>query len=96
MKRCWHPDLSQRPTINEVYHIANLFENHYCCNRYCDNIWAEFNKAEKNRLEMINSKKPTVKNSGYEHPNSRYFSTLLNPTLESIRSTTSGIDFKLK
>ncbi|CAG8511453.1 615_t:CDS:2 [Diversispora eburnea] len=54
-------------------------------------IALEFNKAEKKRLEMIKSKKPFVKNPGYEHPNSKYYSTSLNSMLESINPTVSGI-----
>ncbi|CAG8516160.1 2677_t:CDS:2 [Diversispora eburnea] len=55
------------------------------------NSWLEFNKSEKKRLEMVESKKPFVKNPGYEHPNSRYFSRSLNSMLESINSTITGI-----
>ncbi|CAG8648481.1 8559_t:CDS:1, partial [Diversispora eburnea] len=43
-------------------------------------IWL-FKKAEDKRLEMVESKKPFVKNPGYEHPNSRYYSTSLNSML---------------
>ncbi|RHZ57537.1 hypothetical protein Glove_386g7 [Diversispora epigaea] len=49
--------------------------------------YSEFNEAEKKRLEMIKSKKPFVKNLGYEHPNSSYYSTSLNSMLESINSS---------
>ncbi|CAG8511397.1 612_t:CDS:2 [Diversispora eburnea] len=56
----------------------------------CDG-WLEFNKAEDKRLEMVEFKKPFVKNPGYEHPNSRYYSTSLNSMIESINSTVSGI-----
>ncbi|RHZ75104.1 hypothetical protein Glove_217g109 [Diversispora epigaea] len=40
---------------------------------------------------MVESKKPFVKNPGYEHPNSRYYSTSLNSMLESINSTVSDL-----
>ncbi|RHZ57514.1 hypothetical protein Glove_386g33 [Diversispora epigaea] len=53
MKRCWHPDPFQRPKIEE---IRIYFNNN------------ELNKAEDKRLEMIKSKKPFVKNPGFEHP----------------------------
>ncbi|RHZ61709.1 hypothetical protein Glove_346g205 [Diversispora epigaea] len=43
-----------------------------------DDIWFEFNEAEEKRLEMVESKKPFVKNPGYEHPDSRYYSRSLN------------------
>ncbi|RHZ57533.1 hypothetical protein Glove_386g15 [Diversispora epigaea] len=76
MKRCWHPDPSQRPKIEE---IRLDFNNN------------ELNKAEDKRLEMIKSKKPFVKNPGYEHPNSRYYSISLNSMLESINSTISDM-----
>ncbi|CAG8616731.1 4086_t:CDS:1, partial [Diversispora eburnea] len=54
-------------------------------------IWLEFQKAEKKRLEMIKSKKPFVINPGYEHPESRYFSRLLDSMLESISIINSSI-----
>ncbi|RHZ74577.1 hypothetical protein Glove_220g34 [Diversispora epigaea] len=76
MKRCWNPDPSQRPKIEE---IRFNFNNN------------ELNKAEDKRLEMIKSKKPFVKNPGYEHPNSRYYSISLNSMLESINSTISDM-----
>ena len=41
-------------------------------------IFFSCKEAEKKRLEMVESKKPFVKNPGYEHPNSRYYSTSLN------------------
>ncbi|CAG8606747.1 792_t:CDS:2, partial [Diversispora eburnea] len=47
-------------------------------------------EAEKKRLEMIEFKKPFVKNPGYEHPNSRYYSTSLSSMIESINSKISG------
>ncbi|RHZ74608.1 hypothetical protein Glove_220g24 [Diversispora epigaea] len=81
MKRCWHPDPSQRPTINEIYNLSRKF--------FSDDL--EFNEAEKKRLEMIEFKKPFVKNPGYEHPNSRYYSRSLNSMLESINSTVSDL-----
>ncbi|CAG8651442.1 1941_t:CDS:1, partial [Diversispora eburnea] len=52
-------------------------------------IWLELNKAEKKRLKMVESNKPFVKNPGYEHPNSRYYSISLNSMLKSINSTVS-------
>ncbi|RHZ61689.1 hypothetical protein Glove_346g180 [Diversispora epigaea] len=99
MKRCWHPNPSQRPTIQEIFiilEIINYYTNYpedfikkYHPHKY--DIWLEFNKAEKKRLEMVESKNPFVKNPGYEHPNSRYYSTPLNSMLESINSTASDL-----
>ncbi|RHZ61720.1 hypothetical protein Glove_346g171 [Diversispora epigaea] len=40
---------------------------------------------------MVEYKKPFVKNPGYEHPNSRYYSTSLNSMLQSINSTGSDL-----
>ncbi|RHZ61628.1 hypothetical protein Glove_346g140 [Diversispora epigaea] len=102
MKRCWHPDSSQRPSIQDIYELSEEFTYYhnrdyhlserseyeakkYYPDRY--NNWLEFNEAEKKRLEMVGLKKPFVKNPGYEHPNSRYYSTSLNSMLESINST---------
>ncbi|RHZ57543.1 hypothetical protein Glove_386g22 [Diversispora epigaea] len=90
IKKCWHPDPSQRPTIQEIYEISRKFGNQYSDpDKYY--IWLEFKEAENKRLEMIKSKKPFVKNPGYEHPNSRYYSTSLNSMLESINSTISDL-----
>ncbi|RHZ61631.1 hypothetical protein Glove_346g147 [Diversispora epigaea] len=98
MKRCWHPDPSQRPTIGELSKEFQHYYNDYVSediikelylNKY--DIWLEFNEAEKKRLEMVESKKPFVKNPGYEHPNSRYYSTSLNSMLESINSTVTDL-----
>ncbi|RHZ47028.1 hypothetical protein Glove_595g7 [Diversispora epigaea] len=92
MKKCWHPDPSQRPTIDEIYQLFIDFK-YYCDHSKDDtkkhypdkcDILLEFQKAEKVRLEMIKSKKPFVNNPFYEHPNSRYFSTPLDSMLESI------------
>ncbi|RHZ58769.1 hypothetical protein Glove_368g6 [Diversispora epigaea] len=89
MKKCWHPNPSQRPTIDEIYQLFLDFE-YYCDyskddtkKKYPDkcDIWLEFKKAEKARLEMIKSKKP---NPLCEHPNSKYFSISLDSMLESI------------
>ncbi|RHZ61598.1 hypothetical protein Glove_346g195 [Diversispora epigaea] len=102
MKRCWHPDPSQRPTIQEIGELSKEFQFHstYSClgedyiKRYYPekyDIWLEFKKAEDKRLEMVKSKKPFVKNPGYEHPNSRYYSTSLNSMLESINSTVTDL-----
>ncbi|RHZ43852.1 hypothetical protein Glove_851g16 [Diversispora epigaea] len=88
MKRCWHPDPSQRPTIDEIHELSIKFINYkYFNSRKKLNeknpdeydIWLEFEEAEEKRLKMVEFKKPFVKNPGYEHPNSRYYSTLLNP-----------------
>ncbi|RHZ61603.1 hypothetical protein Glove_346g193 [Diversispora epigaea] len=102
MKRCWHPDPSQRPTIQEIGELSNEFQ--YCsrylyaeedyvkeCHSEIYDIWLEFKKAEKKRLEMVFYIQPFVKNPGYEHPNSRYYSTSLNSMLESINSTVSDL-----
>ncbi|RHZ61688.1 hypothetical protein Glove_346g183 [Diversispora epigaea] len=98
MKRCWHPVPSQRPTINEIYKLSDKFSYVECSedtikkfnpDKY--DIWLEFNEAEKKRIKMIEFKKPFVKNPGYEHPNSRYYSRSLNSMLESINSTVSGL-----
>ncbi|RHZ61735.1 hypothetical protein Glove_346g125 [Diversispora epigaea] len=82
MKSCWYSGPSQRPTIEEIYEVSEEFMHP---DRY--NNWLEFKEAEKKRLEMVELKKPFVKNPGYEHPNSRYYSTSLNSMLESINST---------
>ncbi|RHZ61719.1 hypothetical protein Glove_346g172 [Diversispora epigaea] len=99
MKKCWHPDPSQRPTIQEIGELFNEFLDFlhweedevkkYSPGRY--DIWLEFKKAEDKRLEMVEYKKPFVKNPGYEHPNSRYYSTSLNSMLQSINSTGSDL-----
>ncbi|RHZ57529.1 hypothetical protein Glove_386g49 [Diversispora epigaea] len=104
MKRCWHPVPSQRPTILEIYKLSQKFEYYKICESRCNSeddikkyypdeydIWLEFDEAEDKRLEMVESKKPFVKNPGYEHPNSRYYSTSLNSMLESINSTVSDL-----
>ncbi|RHZ74584.1 hypothetical protein Glove_220g17 [Diversispora epigaea] len=91
MKRCWHPDPSQRPTIPEIYEFSRKFNSFAGSEKFAHDNWLKFNEAEEKRLEMVESKKPFVKNPGYEHPNSRYYSILLNPMLESISSTISGI-----
>ncbi|RHZ57545.1 hypothetical protein Glove_386g25 [Diversispora epigaea] len=105
MKRCWHPDPSQRPTIQRICEMLKEFRSNYYnyeylrrdedfVKRYCPekyDIWLDVKKAEKKRLEMVESKKPFVKNPGYEHPNSRYYSTSLNSMLESINSTVSDL-----
>ncbi|RHZ61669.1 hypothetical protein Glove_346g167 [Diversispora epigaea] len=99
MKRCWHPDPSQRPTILEIYELSRKFDHWsnsedrlkegYSPDQY--EMWIEFKKAEKKRLEMVKSKKSFVENPGYEHPNSRYYSTSLNSMLESINSIVSDL-----
>ncbi|RHZ61611.1 hypothetical protein Glove_346g119 [Diversispora epigaea] len=99
MKRCWHSNPSQRPTIEEFNELSTTFHYYYYHSEdYVKNnkpdkfdVWLEFKEANQTRFEMIESKKPFVKNSGYEHPNSRYYSTLLNPMLESISSRISDI-----
>ncbi|RHZ47031.1 hypothetical protein Glove_595g13 [Diversispora epigaea] len=105
MKRCWHSVPSQRPTIREIYKLyysslsrISYFEYHECSitikmhyNLNAYNIWLEIKEAEKKRLEMVESKKPFVKNPGYEHPNSRYYSRSLNSMLESINSKVSDL-----
>ncbi|RHZ74591.1 hypothetical protein Glove_220g41 [Diversispora epigaea] len=101
MKRCWHSDPSQRPKIEEISELNELSNIFYYHNNEEDYIkkylpdkydtWLEYNEAEKKRLEMVKSKKPFVKNPGYEHPNSRYYSRSLNSMLESINSTISDI-----
>ncbi|RHZ61650.1 hypothetical protein Glove_346g134 [Diversispora epigaea] len=100
MKSCWHPDPSQRPTIQEISRFSEEFLNYYYYGSedYVKkhhpeiyDIWLEFNEAEKKRLEMVECKKPFVKNPGYEHPNSRYYSMSLNSMLESINSTVSDL-----
>ncbi|RHZ74590.1 hypothetical protein Glove_220g47 [Diversispora epigaea] len=85
MKRCWHSNPFQRPTINEIYKLSNNFFYFFFPKKL------EFIEAEKKRLEMIEFKKPFVKNPGYEHPNSRYYSRSLNSMLESINSTVSDL-----
>ncbi|RHZ75441.1 hypothetical protein Glove_213g3 [Diversispora epigaea] len=96
MKGCWHSDPSQRLSLNKIDKLSEKFYKNcwYSENRlkrdYPD-MWSEFNEAEKKRCEMVKSKKPFVKNSGYEHPNSRYYSISLNSMLESINSTISDI-----
>ncbi|RHZ43851.1 hypothetical protein Glove_851g15 [Diversispora epigaea] len=92
MKRCWHSDPSQRPTIKEIDKLSEKFYNNcwYSENRvkeYYPVVWLNFNEAEKKRCEMVKSKKPFVKNPGYVHPNSRYYSTLLNPISDSSNSS---------
>ncbi|RHZ83797.1 hypothetical protein Glove_87g10 [Diversispora epigaea] len=77
MKRCWNSDPSERPELKELF---------ICCS-----IGFNADEAEKKRLEMIKTKKSFVKNPGYEHPNSRYYSTSLNSMLETINSTGSDI-----
>ncbi|RHZ58757.1 hypothetical protein Glove_368g28 [Diversispora epigaea] len=98
MKKCWHPDPSQRPTIDEICQLFLDFK-YYCDHskddikkKYPDkyDISLEFKKAEKTRLERIKSKKPFVDNPGYKHPGSSYFSRLLD--LESISTITSSSD----
>ncbi|RHZ58764.1 hypothetical protein Glove_368g26 [Diversispora epigaea] len=96
MKKCWHPNPSQRPTIDEICQLFLDFK-YYCDHskddikkHYSNKYWLEFKKAEKARLEMIKSKKPFVDNPGYKHPGSRYFSRLLD--LESISTITSSSD----
>ncbi|RHZ43846.1 hypothetical protein Glove_851g10 [Diversispora epigaea] len=96
MKGCWLSDPSQRLSLNEIDKLSEKFYNYYWYSknrvkRDYPYMWSEFNEAEKKRLEMVESKKPFVKNPGYEHPNSRYYSTLLNPMLESINSKISDI-----
>ncbi|CAG8641716.1 8050_t:CDS:2, partial [Diversispora eburnea] len=71
--------------FNDLKKIGQDEIKEYLPDKY--DIWLEFKKAEDKRLEVIKSKKPFVKNPGYEHPNSRYYSKLLNPMLESINST---------
>ncbi|RHZ61697.1 hypothetical protein Glove_346g101 [Diversispora epigaea] len=99
MQRCWHPNPSQRPTIQEISKLSNIFydtryydvdyNKNFC--PYVYDIRLKFNEAEKKRLEMVESKKPFVKNPGYEHPNSRYYNISLNSMLESINSTVSDL-----
>ncbi|RHZ75507.1 hypothetical protein Glove_213g132 [Diversispora epigaea] len=95
IKGCWHSDPSQRPTIKEIDKLSEKFYYNYYYNdstfkeRY---MWSVFNEAEKKRLEMVKSKKPFVKNPGYEHPNSRYYSISLNSMLESINSKITDIN----
>ncbi|RHZ75440.1 hypothetical protein Glove_213g2 [Diversispora epigaea] len=95
MKRCWRSDPSQRPTIKEIYKLTDKFDyykwrqGHF--KKHYPDMWLEFNKAEKKRYEMVKSKKPFVKNPGYEHPNSRNYSMSLNSMLESINSIITDI-----
>ncbi|RHZ72863.1 hypothetical protein Glove_236g4 [Diversispora epigaea] len=102
MKRCWHPNPSQRPTIQEIGELSKEFEIYTIYLLIAEDYvkkhfpggydgWLEFKGAEKKRLEMVESKKPFVKNPGYEHPNSKYYSTSLNSMLESINSTVSDL-----
>ncbi|RHZ57511.1 hypothetical protein Glove_386g17 [Diversispora epigaea] len=58
MKKCWHPDPSQRPTIQEIIKILGIIN--YYINQ---DIWLEFKKAEDKRLEMIESEKTICKKS---------------------------------
>ncbi|RHZ88863.1 hypothetical protein Glove_21g401 [Diversispora epigaea] len=97
MKRCWHPVPSQRPTTQEarlttLFYYKGFSENEMK-KKYPDRYdnWLEFKKAELKRLEMIKSKKLFVKNPGYEHPKSRYYSRSLNSMLESINSKVSDL-----
>ncbi|RHZ88780.1 hypothetical protein Glove_21g200 [Diversispora epigaea] len=92
MKKCWHPNPSQRPTMDEIYQLFLDFK-YYCDHskgdikkKYPDkcDILLEFKKAEEERREMIKSKKSFVNNPFHEHPNSRYFSIPLDSMLESI------------
>ncbi|RHZ58784.1 hypothetical protein Glove_368g33 [Diversispora epigaea] len=94
MKKCWHLNPSQRPTIDEIYQLFLDFK-YYCDHskddikkKYPDkyDISLKFKKAEKKRLEMIKSKKPFINNSLYERPNPRYYSISLDSMLESIDS----------
>ncbi|CAG8511569.1 2824_t:CDS:2 [Diversispora eburnea] len=62
---------------------------------YSYNMWSGFNEAVSKRLEMVEFKKPFAKNPGYEHPNSRYYSTSLNSMLKSINSTVTDIEGSL-
>ncbi|RHZ61684.1 hypothetical protein Glove_346g186 [Diversispora epigaea] len=102
MKKCWHPDPSQRSTILEIYELSRKFEEYYKNYYYSEDYfkqyypdqydsWLELKEAEKKRLEMIESKKPFVKNPGYEHLDSRYYSRSLNSMIESINSKVSDL-----
>ncbi|RHZ43856.1 hypothetical protein Glove_851g7 [Diversispora epigaea] len=92
-KKCWHPDPSQRLTIRKIYEFSREFNSFAGSEKFTYDNWLKFKEAEKKRLEMVKSKKPFVKNPGYKHPNSRYYSILLNPMLESISSTAISVDF---
>ncbi|RHZ61696.1 hypothetical protein Glove_346g100 [Diversispora epigaea] len=89
MKRCWHPDPSQRPTIQKIYELSEeyiyYYDSEYYSKKDHPDKYEEFKKAEDKRLEMIKLNKPFV--TGCEHPNSRYYSTSLNSMLGSINST---------
>ncbi|RHZ61673.1 hypothetical protein Glove_346g80 [Diversispora epigaea] len=90
MKRCWHPDPFQRPTIQEICKLsfslkgfpnlpppgASVLFTLIINGSY----FSERQEAKKKRLDMIEFKKPFVKNPGYEYPNSRYYSRSLNST----------------
>ncbi|RHZ58759.1 hypothetical protein Glove_368g20 [Diversispora epigaea] len=95
MKKCWHPNPSQRPTIDEIYQLFLDFK-YYCDHSKYDiekhDILLEFKKAEKKRLEMIKSKKTFVNRPLYEHPDLRYYSISLDSMLESINSGQFSID----
>ncbi|RHZ61661.1 hypothetical protein Glove_346g78 [Diversispora epigaea] len=99
MKRCWHPNPSQRPTIQEIHEMSSEFRTYRFkyelefdeAEKKRLEMELEFDEAEKKRLEMVESKKPFVKNPGYEHPNSRYYSRSLNSMLESINTTITDL-----
>ncbi|CAG8537242.1 14_t:CDS:2, partial [Diversispora eburnea] len=91
-KNIIHRDLhSGNILLNEfVDHSLNTFGYAHKIKQYHPKQYKIWFGAEKKRLEMIRSKKPFVKKPGYEHPNSRYYSTSLNSMLESFNSTISG------
>ncbi|CAG8453495.1 2696_t:CDS:2 [Acaulospora morrowiae] len=72
--------LRERQTINN-----NIF-NYYGRNT------PMFEKAEKKRKQMIDLGIPFVKDSGKEHPNVNYTSSLLTPLITTIRSRISSFD----
>ncbi|CAG8845028.1 15807_t:CDS:1, partial [Racocetra persica] len=74
IQKCWHPNPSERPPINEIY--SEIISNYW-------NIDKIFIEAENKRKELLKSRKFIAK---YMHPCSKTHSKLLNPTIDSMFS----------
>ena len=86
MKRCWHNDPTERPSITEIREMLGHF---YFRNDYT----GIFNQAEQKRLELINLKKLGPEFSEKPHSKAIYTSRPLRSLISKSSTTNSMILF---
>ncbi|CAG8561505.1 6866_t:CDS:2 [Acaulospora colombiana] len=77
MSRCWDPEPSSRPKIEEIMKMSDDDEKIFC---------QQFKEAEEKRQKMIEYGTLFAKGYGSNNPNSIYHSRLLSPLIEAARS----------